>query len=181
MRASLHNVWRPKQGRRGSAILEFTLAGTFIFLPILAGLATVGMSMVTAMQVASLNSTAAQMLASGVDFTEAANQNILLTVAGSLNTSTSGGGIVILSQISYTPENGYVCSNPIPPINIGIGLNGPSQGTSQYCSGQGVTPPFPMTNGQVAYVAETYYNNPQYAWAFAPAGTGTGIYVKAIF
>jgi Flp pilus assembly protein TadG len=109
MRASLHNVWRPKRGRRGSAILEFTLAGTFIFLPILAGLATVGMSMVTAMQVASLNSTAAQMLASGVDFTEAANQNILLTVAGNLNTSTSGGGIVILSQISYTPENGYVC------------------------------------------------------------------------
>jgi hypothetical protein len=40
----------------------------------------------------------------------------------------------------------------------------------------------PMTVvGQIAYVAESYYNNPQLAWAFAPAGTNTGIYQKAIF
>jgi hypothetical protein len=99
-----------------------------------------------------------------------------------LSTSTSGNGNVILSEIAYTTTNGYVCSNQIA-VNFGMGSN--PQGTSKYAPGQVVSSAFtammPMTNGQVAYVAETYYNNPQYVWAFAPAGTGTGIYVKAIF
>jgi hypothetical protein len=178
----VQNLRRREQRRRGSAVLEFTLAGTFIFLPMLAGLATVGMSMVTAVQVSGLNASAGQMFASGVDFTLPANQSILQTVAGSLNTSTSGGGIVILSEIAYTTDNGYVCSTQ---ISVSIGNSSQGQGTSQYAPGQVVSSAFtalmPMANGQVAYVAETYYNNPQYAWAFAPAGTGTGIYAKAMF
>ncbi len=37
-----------------------------------------------------------------------------------------------------------------------------------------------MAVGQVAYVAEAYYNNPQFTWAFAPTGTPTGIYVEGL-
>ena len=38
-----------------------------------------------------------------------------------------------------------------------------------------------MAPGQVAYLAESYFNNSQFAWVFAPTGTGTGIYVKALY
>jgi Flp pilus assembly protein TadG len=178
MRSSLQDARRRE--RRGSALVEFALVGTFIFLPLLAGLATVGMSMTTAMQAANLNASAGQMFSYGVDFTQGANVNILQTMAGSLQTSTSGGGVVILSKIDDTTSNGYVCSNQIT-ITIGTGGNG---GTSQYCSGGAATPPFTMVPGQTAYVAETYYTPPQsFNWAFAPAGTGKkpAIYEKAIF
>jgi hypothetical protein len=101
-------------------------------------------------------------------------------VAGTLNTSTSGGGVVILSEIEDT-ANGYVCTNQFT-IPIGTGVPG---GASQYAPGGQVSAAFtalmPMVPGQIAYLAETYYSNPQFTWAFAPAGTGTGIYVKAIF
>ncbi len=161
-------------------MLEFVLAGTFIFLPMLAGLATVGMSMVQANQVANLNSTAGQMFSSGTDFTQAGNVGILQKIAGTLQTSGSGGGVVFLSEIDYSSSGGYVCSNQIT-IQIGTG----GTGTSQYVPG-GLVGSFAalmpgMTNGQTAYLAETYYNNPQFTWAFAPSGTGTGIYVKAVF
>lgn len=179
MRSSLQDARRRE--RRGSALVEFALVGTFIFLPMLAGLATVGMSMTMAMQAANLNASAGQMFSYGVDFTQPANISIVQTMAGSLQTSTSGGGVVILSEIDDT-SNGYVCSNQVT-IQISPVGNG---GTSQYCSGGAATGAFmalmPMAVGQTAYVAETYYTPPQsFNWAFAPTGTGTGIYVKAIF
>ncbi len=157
-------------------MIEFCLAGTFIFLPILAGLATVGMSMVAATQAGSLNQTAGQMFSSGTDFTQPANQNMLLKIAGNLVTNTSGSGVVIVSEIDYT-NNAYVCSN-----QISIPLNG-GTGASLFATGPQVSSTFTalmpnMTNGQVAYTAETYYNNPQFTWLLAPAGTSSGIYVK---
>jgi len=178
MRSSFEEARRRE--RRGSALVEFALVGTFIFVPLLAGLATVGMSMTAAMQAANLNASAGQMFSYGVDFTQPANQSIVKAMAGSLQTNASGGGVVILSRIDDT-SNGYVCSTQIT-IQISTGGNG---GTSQYCSGGAATGAFtalmPMVLGQTAYVAETYYSNPQFAWAFAPTGTGTGIYTKAIF
>jgi len=148
-------------------------------MPMLAGLATVGMTMVQANQVASLNATAGQMISSGVDFTQAENVSILQKVAGTLQTSSTGTGAVIVSEVDYSTSNGYVCSNQITiPIAGGTG-------TSQYVPG-GLVGSFAslmpgMTDGQVAYLAETYYNNPQFAWALAPSGTASGIYVKAVF
>ena len=176
MTASLIPVKDPQRRdkrRRGSAILEFVLAGTFIFLPMLAGLATVGMSMMSANQVASLNTSAGQMFSTGVDFTDADNVNILQKIAGTLNTNSSGGGVVILTEIDDT-GSGPVCATPIT-IQIGAGGTGTSGCAAVTALMSG------MLNGQIAYLAETYYNNPQFSWAFAPAGTGSGIYVKAVF
>ena len=112
MRMLRRNGHRTDQRKRGSALIEFTLVGSFVFLPMLAGLATVGMSMVMALQVASLNSNAGQMLASGVDFTQATNVALLLQAAGSLASgsdgiSASGGnGLIILSQIAGPATTG---------------------------------------------------------------------------
>ena len=173
----------PRRGvdrrRRGSAMIEFCLAGTFIFLPILAGLATVGMSMVAATQAGSLNQTAGQMFSSGTDFTQAANQAMLWKIAGNLVTNTSGSGVVIVSEIDYT-NNAYSCANQIT-VPFGSGGSGASLYAPGGQVGSAFTALMPMTNGQVAYTAETYYNNPQFAWLLAPAGTSSGIYVKAIF
>ncbi|MGD1071408.1 MAG: hypothetical protein ABSB15_14805 [Bryobacteraceae bacterium] len=181
MRSPGQNTRRPQQRRRGSALIEFTLVGTFIFLPMLAGLATVGMNMVTAMQVENLTASAGQMFSAGWDFTNPTNVSMLRAMAGTLQTSSTGSGVVILSEVQYT-SNGLVCSNQITTVIGSAGYTG----TSQYCAGGAVTAAFtalmPMTVvGQTAYVAESYYNNPQFAWALAPAGTSTGIYQKAIF
>jgi len=182
MRASLKHARRPEQRRQGSALIEFTLVGTFIFLPLLAGLASVGMNMVTAMQAANLNSSAGQMFSAGWDFTQPVNQSMLQAMAGTLQTSTSGGGVLILSEVQYTKAAGYVC---LGQTTITIG-NGGSGGISKYEPGGVDNGSFaalmPMSvDGQTAYLAETYYNNPAFAWAFAPAGTSTGIYEVAVF
>jgi len=190
MRISRHSRRQTDQRRRGSALIEFTLVGSFVFLPMLAGLATVGMSMVMGMQVASLNANAGQMFASGVDFTQATNVALLLQTAGSLAagpngiTASGGNGVIILSEIAGSDGTsaGEVC-----PLQIIIGNQ--SLFTSNYVpGGQGGTVSSAFTSmmpnlalGQVSYLAEAYFNNSQYAWAFAPGGTGMGIYVKAIY
>jgi len=171
----IQDTRRRDKKRRGSATVEFVLAGTFIFVPMLAGLATVGMSMVQANQVASLNTTAGQMFSSGADFSPQGNSvGILQKMAGTLYTSSSAGGVVILTEIDGT-NGGPVCSTSIT-IQLGTGGTG---GASQ-CSAF-IALMSGMVSGQIAYLAETYYNNPQLAWAFAPANTGSGIYVKAVF
>ena len=183
MRAAFQNAHWPEQRRRGSALIEFTLVGTFIFLPLLAGLASVGMNMVTAMQAANLNTSVGQMFSAGWDFTQVANQNLLQQMlAGTLQTSTSGGGVIILSQVQYTQKSGYVC---LGQTTITLG-NGGLGGISKYEPGGVDNGSFaalmPMSvDGQIAYLAETYYNNPAFTWAFAPNGTGTGIYEVAVF
>ncbi len=166
--------------KRGSALVEFALAGSFIFLPMLAGLTSVGVSMVNAMQVASVNASAGQMLSTGVDFTQAANQALVqnLGVASNLDFSSSGKGVVILSEIDGT-SSGNVCSQQFI-------IGNSAQGTSKYVSGgvgsaSGFTLMGTLSTGQIVYLAETYYDNSQNAWAFAPPGTPTTIYVKAVF
>jgi hypothetical protein len=167
-------------------MIEFALVGTFIFLPLLGGLATVGISMFTGLKVANLNAGAGQMFSSGVDFTQAANLTLLQNIATGSNlnfsSGTSGLGVIFLSELQGT-SNGISC---ISQFTIG----NPSQGSATYGSliaptgaGGAVNSPFStaMSSGQIAYVAETYYNISQYAWAFAPIGTGNQIYVKAVF
>lgn len=167
-------------------MLEFALAGAFIFVPMLGGLATVGISMSTAMQVATLNSGAAQMLATGVDFTQSANITLVqnLAIAGNLNNATTGqpGGVVVLSVITGVLSGSSVVPTCTSQYTISLGIG--ATFTSTYCSGSGVpaTTAFSsllpgMAAGQTAYLSETYYNNSQFAWM----GANPGIYAKALF
>jgi hypothetical protein len=181
----MNNQSQRRPGRRsGSAMIEFALVGSFIFIPMLAGLGTVGLQMVTGIRVANLNAGAGQMFSSGVDFSQAANFTMLQNIGtgSNLNFSSSGLGVIILSEIQNT-SNGIQC---VSQFIVGNPNQGSATYTSQFApagAGQAATDPFSsaMASGQIAYVAETYYNISQYAWALAPTGTGNKIYVKAVF
>jgi hypothetical protein len=191
------NIFRRKTTHRwrGSSTLEFALAGSFIFLPLLAGTATVGVAMLRSMEVAGLNRDAGHMFATGVDFSQSVNRNLLLKVAGNLNiTDTGGKGVVILSEIDGTGNNQAVCSLRLVIGNAALRQSSyvnPSSGvldsagnvTNLNDASASVAPAFlammPMTQGQVAYVVETYFSTSDYDWpGFL---TGTGIYMKAVF
>ncbi len=184
-----------KRKRQGSATVEFALAGSFIFLPMLAGLATVGMSMVMAIQVVGLNRDAGRLFSGGVDFSQTSSQNLLVKIAGGLSvTDTGGKGVIIFSEFDGTGTNQAVCSrrivvgnallrnssyaNPSPAL-----LDGGGNVTNLSDPSAAVNASFmtllPMTQGQVAYLVETYFSTSQYDWTGFLSGTG--IYAKAIF
>jgi hypothetical protein len=172
--------------------VEFALAGSFIFLPLLAGLATVGMSMVMAIQVVGLNRDAGRLFSGGVDFSQPASQNLLVKIAGNLNiTPTGGAGVIILSEIDGTTSN-PVCSrrlvvgnatlksssyvNPSPGL---LDASGNVSQTSDPSAQVSANFPLAMAQGQVAYLVETYFSSSQYGAAgFLNLN---GIYAKAIF
>jgi hypothetical protein len=188
--------------RKGSATVEFGLAGSFIFLPMLAGLASVGMSMVMAIQVVGLNRDAGRLFAGGVDFSEASSsqsatssRGLLLKLAGGLNiTDTGGNGVIILSEFDGTGPNTAVCSRRIVVGNASLKASSYANPSAAVLDEDGsvtnlsdpsaaVNASFmtllPMTQGQVAYLVETYFSTSQYDWTGLL--NGTGIYAKAIF
>jgi hypothetical protein len=183
------------RGRSGSTLLEFALAGTFVFLPLLVGCATVGMAMLKSIQVVEVNRAAGHMFSQGVDFSQAGNKNILLQIASGLGITAGGGqGVIILSEIDGTGANAAVCSRRIVVGNPALhasnyvnpssslldssgavtNLNDPSANAASF------TPSvMPMSSGSVAYLAETYLSTSQYDWTGIL--TGTGIYTKSVF
>jgi len=185
---------RGKQPRRGSTLVEFALAGSFIFVPLLVGTVAVGMSMVRSIEVTALNRDVGHMFASGVDFSQAANQNLLVRIAGTLDITASGGnGVVILSEIAGTGNNNAVFemrqivgNASLRASNFGTPGSGildaggnvtdtsdPSANANAFTSSV-----MPLANGQIAYVAETYFSTSDYnLGGLLP----NGIYVWAVF
>ncbi len=176
--------------RRGSTLIEFVLAGSFIFMPLLVGTVSIGMSMIRSIQVTALNRDVGHLFASGVDFSQAANQNLLVKIAGDLNITPAGGdGVVILSEIVATGANQAVIAQRLVVGNAS--LRASSYGTPDMIdAGGNVTPDasatatnftpavMPMVQGQVAYVAETYFSTSDVSLAgLLPHG----IYVWAVF
>jgi hypothetical protein len=181
--------------RSGSTLLEFVLAGSFIFLPLIAGLATIGMSMLQSIEVVALNRNAGHMFAEGVDFTVAANRSLLLQTASGLGITNGGGnGVIILSEIDGTGTNTAVCSRHIVIGNAGLRTSSYANPSSSILDSSGAvtnlndpsanaaafTPSvMTMNTGDKAYVAETYLSTSNYDWTGFI--TGTGIYTKAFF
>ena len=180
---------------RGSTILEFALAASFVFLPLLAGTATVGMSMLRSMKVQALNRNVAHMFATGVDFSQAANRNLVLKIAGSLHIQDSGGsGVILLTEIDGTGNGQAICARRIVIGNAALRASSyVTPASSVLDSGGAVTnlndpsarvnaaflTMMPMSQGDVVYLAETYFSTSDYDWAGFL--TGTGIYTKAMF
>lgn len=96
---------------RGVSIIE----STFIFLvllPLFLGTAGIGINMLRSLQVIQLARDAGHMYARGVDFTAAANQQVLANVGSGLGlntTSGTGNAVVILSKINYVDKG--VCAS----------------------------------------------------------------------
>jgi hypothetical protein len=176
--------------RRGGTLIEFVLAGSFIFVPLLVGTMAVGMAMIRSIQVTALNRDAGHMFSLGLDFSQAANQNLLVKIAGDLNiTPTGGDGVVILSEIVGTGTNQAVIAQRLVVGNSS--LRASNYGTPDMIdSGGNVTPDasatatnftpavMSMVAGQVAYVAETYFSTSDVSLGgLLP----NGIYVWAVF
>src|ERR1039458_4795536 len=95
--------------QRGIAYIEFAFS-LLVLIPLLLGVAGIGLSMHRQMQTVQLTRDAGHMFARNVDFTQTGNQQILSSVAGMLNltatggvvgTSGSGSSVVILSTVRY--------------------------------------------------------------------------------
>jgi hypothetical protein len=192
----MERLWLQLSGgsRQGSTLVEFALAASFVFIPLIAGLSTVGMSVLMSGEVVALNRSAGHMFATGVDFSQAANRNLLIKVAGDLNITPAGGnGVIILSEIDGTGNNHAVCSRQLIIGNAALrksayvnpnssiidaggnvtNLNDASANANSFAAWM------PLAQGQIAYLSETYFSTSSFDWAGVL--TGTGIYKKAVF
>ena len=177
--------------QRGSSILEFALAGTFLLLPLVLGTATVGLSILEYIHVVELNRDAAHMFARGVDFSKAANRTLLLELANGLNISDSrGNGVVILSEIEAIGGGQAVCSKRLVIGNAALrasNFSTPAKFTDSQAGAVDITDPsanansflnvLAMSAGDKAYVAETYFQG--FSWLSLVSSSG--MYTRSIF
>jgi hypothetical protein len=188
MKVETAHTARTASCRRGSTLIEFVLAGSFIFVPLLVGTMAVGMAMIRSIQVTALNRDAGHMFSQGIDFSQAANQNLLNNISGDLNL-TGGNGVVILSEIVATGTNQAVIAQRLVVGNAS--LHASNYGNPDMIdSGGNVTPDasatatnftpavMSMVQGQIAFVAETYFSTSDVSLGgLLP----NGIYVWAVF
>ena len=94
---------RSQNSERGSALVEFVLCFALFWLPLFFGTLVLGLNLIRAMQVTQVCRDAGHMSAfSNIDFSQPANQNLLVSLASGLNMTTTGGnGVIILSTITY--------------------------------------------------------------------------------
>jgi hypothetical protein len=188
MKVETAHTARTARSRRGSTLIEFVLAGSFILVPLLVGTMAIGMAMIRSIQVTALNRDAGHMFSQGIDFSQPANQNLLNNISGDLNLTGGSNGVVILSEIVGTGTNTAVIAQR---LKIGNAARASNFGSPDMIDGGGnVTPDasatatnftpavMPMVAGQVAYVAETYFSTSDLSLGgLLP----NGIYVWAVF
>lgn len=120
----------PPNGRRtrqrGSEVIEFALV-TSLLLPILFGTVVVGLNIARSIQVTQVSRDAGHMYSRSVDFSVAANKNIIVRLAQGLPIQVSGGaGVVILSTVMFAGQAqctaaglvGSACTNLNLPVFI---------------------------------------------------------------
>jgi hypothetical protein len=87
--------------RRGSELIEFALVASFL-LPLLFGTVVIGLNLGRSIQVVQVSRDTCHMYARSIDFSDPANQNIVLRLAQGLGiTATGGRGVVILSTVTF--------------------------------------------------------------------------------
>lgn len=96
------NTRHSLRGRqRGSELIEFALVSALLF-PLLFGTFVVGMNLGRSIQVSQVSRDAGHMYARRVDFSDLANQQVIVRLARGLNMTTTGGnGVVILSTVTF--------------------------------------------------------------------------------
>jgi len=95
--------------QRGIAYIEFAFS-LMVLIPLLLGVAGIGLNMHQQLQTVQLARDAGHMFARAIDFTLTGNQQVLTAIAGSLGltatggvtgTAGSGSAVVILSMVRY--------------------------------------------------------------------------------
>ena len=199
-------LWQARQQNRrksrGTAIVEFVLAATFIYTPLILGTMLVGVNIIRAIQVTQVNRDAGHMFARGVDFSATVNQSMLAYVASGLNLTSDGKSVVNLSAILKVgpKECPTGCANLGKTVftrQIRLGntalrasaygtpaVNGSGAVVNYLTSSAAVTTTFDpavmtLSDGEIAYVAETYYSSSELD--LPGFMTGTGVFARGIF
>jgi hypothetical protein len=96
-----------KRNEKGNSYIEFVLVASFFFMPVILGMITVGIAVVRNFQVNQLTRDVGHMMAKGVDFSQQANQNLVVNDLanglslqannGNVTGSNSGNGVLVLS------------------------------------------------------------------------------------
>lgn len=95
-------IMRRRKQQRGSALVEFVVCFALFWVPLFLGLVVMGFDLIRAMQVTQVCRDAGHMYSYGMDFSQTAYQNLLVSLAPGLNMTTTGGnGVVILSTVTY--------------------------------------------------------------------------------
>jgi nitrate reductase NapE component len=102
METSQMNAQHHLRGRRrGSELIEFALVSALLF-PLLFGTFVVGMNLGRSIQVSQVSRDAGHLYARVVDFSDPANQQVIVRLAQGLGMTAGGGnGVVILSTVTY--------------------------------------------------------------------------------
>lgn len=94
-----------RKRQRGTALIEFTLSW-LILIPMFLGMVWAGISLGRGIQITQITRDAGHMYAKNIDFTVAANKDIVVRLAlGTNMTRTAGNGVVVLSQITKVFES----------------------------------------------------------------------------
>ena len=93
---------RVRTRERGTAVVEFALGVVLFWIPLFLGSVVIGFNLIRAVQVTQVARDAGHMYASGIDFSQATYQNLLVDLAVGLNMTTTGGsGVVYLSTVAF--------------------------------------------------------------------------------
>ncbi len=175
--------------QRGNAIIELALLG-LPMVGMLMGTVVVGLNIGRSIQTAQVNRDAGSMYVRGVDFSATFNRNILIRLGQGLGLANTGGlGIVYLSKITWIPASKCVAlGNPtgcnsnthviVQRLTIGdpslrassIGapaslLIQPDGSVLNYFTDDSAIATFPymqLTENEYAFVAETYFDSPDF-------------------
>jgi hypothetical protein len=110
---------RSGRGERGNSMLEFALVASFL-IPVMAGVFTVGMSLVKGIQAGNVSHDANILMVRGIDMSQTVNQQIVVRTAQGFslglangNPDPNGPAVVILTQITYVGDQ--TCAKGVTP------------------------------------------------------------------
>lgn len=188
---------------RGSALVELAFVMTPSFL-LMVWVIVVGLQLGHNVRAAQVTRDAASMFVRGVDFSKTGNQDILVRLASGMGMTRAGGqGVVILTRVTWISAATCAASG-LSPCNsdrhvitqrlvVGnAGLRTSSLGTPVGVDAMGIVgnymqdsrnvatfPYMQLASGEYAYVAEGYFDAPQ--WRFPGFNNAAGAYSIALF
>jgi len=152
------------RNEKGNGLLEFA-AVSIVVIPLFFGMVGAGIQLGRMDEAVQICRDAAHMYARGVDFSQTANQNILVSLATGSGMTTSGGnGVMIMSQIIQVYQadctaaglNAGQCSN----LNQLVFVSRLVTGNSGLRSSNYGTPPSALVNAQGNIAASDYLTKP---------------------
>jgi hypothetical protein len=178
---------------RGSTMIEFILVSSMFLVPLLVGIFTYGFAVLRSVEVVQFTRDVGHMYSRGVDFSQQANQNLLsgqlangLNIAansGNVTGGSTGYGVVVMSTFTKVAPT-CTCNNSghvvvMRRIVIGnntnyttpygspgtIATNGDIQNYSSDTTARAdnFSNLMTMTDGEIAYLAESYFRAPDLA------------------